>query len=132
MKNKEQKPMTIFEQLKCEGFYGFGIGWNLHRNLKLAEDICQNCEKADSCWKLHKERVASIVPDLVAHFEEMAKTYKGSELTKKWNEIYGVADPYLSVVIGNIQDGSYCALTGRPKDREEFTVPYPFTGKGQA
>jgi hypothetical protein len=67
-----------------------------------------------------------MVPDAAACFDEMAKEAGGPEAVRRWAKKFGMADPYMTVVCGNIEDGSSVALSGKPVDRGEFTLPYPF------
>lgn len=126
------------DQLRCEGYYGFGTGWEMAtRGAANAdaggEDVvvggpgyCNGCSLAQTCWVKHKERVAKLLPGLTESFEDMAKQYPGKELMNRWFKAYHIADPYSVVMAGNVQDGSWTAIDGKPRDRGAFSLPWPF------
>jgi hypothetical protein len=58
----------------------------------------------------------------------MAKNTKGPALVRLWQLEMNTngADPYTTVMMGNIEDGVSVREIGKPKDRKEFTSPWPF------
>jgi hypothetical protein len=117
--------MKIETEFNCEGYYGFGIGVMMYRYIP-GEPYCNICGRKEPCWKKHKERVADLVPAIVNEFEKMARETQGPELMKRWYEKYKIADPYCTVMTGNIEDGGSVVLKGKPRDRGFMTMEYPF------
>ncbi len=130
--------MTIEKELNCMGYYGFGNGIEISRMKR--DDItpepgspayCGRCPLGQKCWEKHRERVRVMLPDLSAAFDEVAARHKGNPkgMMEEWTFIVKSdkqPDPYTTVMGGNMQDGCYVVATGRPKDREEGTIPFPF------
>jgi len=125
---KYQAVQTIEDRLGCEGYFGFGGGWAMvnvivkHGNAL----YCNRCPKGQSCWTAHKKRVALLVPGLTAEFERRAQKMQGPELVRAWFDEFKCTDPYTTVMGGNIEDGILVAMEGKPKDRGENTLPWPF------
>lgn len=125
--------MTIQQEFNCLGYYGFGNGVEFSRKMtKQAEagvpvsgqgiDICSTCVMGQACWAAHRGRVAEMVPDIVKAAEEH---YKNGGDLNAFVKKHGT-EPYIAVMTGNMEDGGFVASTGRPKDRGEATLPYPF------
>lgn len=122
----------VEEVLNCHGFYGFGGGWLMSKDGPIPgkQMYCGgDCPISQGCWDKHRERVTRMMPDAVSLFEDWAKELQGPELVKKWFTTFGVADPYTVVMMGNLQDGTAVESSGIPRDRDEWTVPWPFGSK---
>ena len=119
---------NIEDRLGCHGHFGFGGGWALFKGIKGHRGAlyCNTCPEAESCFAAHKRRVASLLPDLTAEFEKRAQKVQGPELVKRWFDDFKCADPYTAVMGGNIEDGMSVAAAGKPKDRGQNTLPWPF------
>ncbi len=123
--------VPVHEQLSCEGYFGFGGGWaRAHgRVLPNGELICSECPLGQVCWDKHKARVRALFPESTRRFEELVRQCGGDG--RRALELYmasshGVPEPFISVMFGHIEDGSAVAIGGTPKDRGEFTLPWPF------
>lgn len=92
---------------------------------------CQTCPLHESCWEQHKERVRDLFPDLVAVFDEMVEEAggRGDLAVKRFHDEFGGTEPYLSVMMGNLEDGILAQKKGQVKDRGEGTLPYPFMNR---
>lgn len=129
---RTEDAMDVEKELNCEGYFGFGGGYVMGKRgkpLPGEASYCNTCPLKDSCWTKHKERCATIVPAVVAAFEEMAKMMKGPELVQTWWQIYDAPDPYTTILVGNMKDGTAVAVTGKPKDRGQNTLPWPFVNQ---
>lgn len=113
--------------LKCRGYFGFGGGYATVKGYIYKDNAmyCNVCPISTACWNTHKKRVQKMLPELTAHFEEMAARLKGKELMDAWWKENEMADPYIMVNGGNIEDGMSVANVGRVKDRGPFGLTWP-------
>lgn len=121
---------NLHETLHCLGHYGFAIGYA--RATGGPGEYCNECPLRAECWTAHRALVAKIFPDLTAEFEKMAREHHEAgkkdikELFERWRAATTLqADPYSIVMAGNVEDGLNVGLGGRPKDRGDFTLPWP-------
>lgn len=126
--------MLIETEFNCLGYYGFGSGVMFSRELTKADResaqpkmaaYCQGCTMKDACWQIHRERVQKFVPDLAKFIDDLGKEPNGSEKIVAFIKENGTK-PYMSIMMGNMEDGAFVVSTGKPKDRQEMTLPYPF------
>ena len=117
--------LKLHELLQCVGYWGFGTGYQLGRNLLQvgSTTYCNMCPHRIICWTQHKARCAEIIPAVAEEFEKMACTIIGPTLVKQWIQQYNVMDPYSVVAAGNIQDGILISQGQPPEDRGEGTLP---------
>lgn len=139
---KEQST-PLHNILHCFGFFGFASGYltavvrkNLLRAGKqLPEDAtesfyCNKCPLRFSCVLEHERRVRKIFPNLCAVIDEIVKdvppwTAQYVQLLRQAN--YDVKEsPYTSIHLLNIEDGLLVGEGRSPKDRGEWTLPWPF------
>lgn len=114
------------EKFGCEGYFGFGGGYYIGR-YKAPESYCNRCPKAQSCWEKHRERVRRMLPVMCDAADELLREgLKGPEFAKTYQERYGTPLPDVLIMTGNLEDGISVALTGKPKERHELSLPYPF------
>lgn len=118
----------IEKELNCVGYFGFGGGVSAARHgPELGGEIyCNRCPLAGKCWNGHRERVRSILPDVMAEFEEMAKMIKGPDLIQAWWERHKTGDPLIGALGANMEDGMRVGEGGQPKDRGPLSIAYPF------
>lgn len=109
----------IEEKHNCLGYFGFGTGISLPVS-KTA--YCNGCFLSKACWEAHRARAKQGFPDLANHVDEIGTDKKA--YSKFINE--GGVDPYLTMMMGNIEDSMAITLTGKPKDRGQYTLKYPF------
>lgn len=122
--------MTFEEQTQCKGYFGFGSGLNI---LKGQTGYCNLCSLKNECWDVHKERMAALFPELTEVFEKKVKELeavgKGHEIVAWWAKKYQTYDPYVTGMVGNMEDGALIKYGGKPKNRGLGTLPYPFNTK---
>ena len=113
------------EKHKCKGYYGFGTGYNLQHG---KEGYCNNCPLNDKCWEAHGDRVRQAMPELTAIIDKKSDELNDTHKLMLWiqKNLKG-ADPYIAVMMGNIEDSKLIELGGKPKHRSFLTLPYPFT-----
>jgi hypothetical protein len=123
------------DQLGCFGYFGFGSGIQLAA-LPRADDqrnqplYCNQCPNATECWQRHRTRVKVLLPDLTALADELAEKYRGPAYIQKFAQMTNtpkdaVAEPYLVVMMGNMEDGTRVANSGPPADRGPGTLTWP-------
>lgn len=121
--------MAIEHELHCIGFFGFGSGYvgpgkAGHGDMPM---YCNTCSMKEGCWQKHRDRMNKMFPALAEEIERLVKSgMSGPELVKHWFRTYKTADPYMAGMLGNLQDGASVKATGKPTDRQEATLPYPF------
>jgi hypothetical protein len=129
-RKKIERRQPIHEKLNCHGYYGFGGGYAMAIGVTMPDRgiYCQGCPVQHTCWEAHRDRVRKIVPDLVQVFDEMVVEAGGDGrlAVKAFHDQFGSADPYTTMMGGNVEDGIYVQKSGAVKDRGEFTLPYPF------
>lgn len=119
--------MEFQDKEQCIGYFGFGNGYHL-TGVKGTEGYCNTCPLAVQCWESHRARVRQLFPDLCKVIDEKAKELQGPALVKWIMHKYG-SDPYLSVMVGNLEDAQLIKLGRTVKDRGECTLAYPFNVK---
>lgn len=112
----------IEEEFECIGFFGFGNGISIERK-QLPH--CNNCILASKCWGLHRERAKRFFPDLAERIDNLGKEKDGADKIAELIKAGG-ADPYMSMMLGNMEDGMLVEKGLQVKDRKEFTLKYPF------
>lgn len=129
----EKIPIDL--EFNCLGYFGFGNGISISRSMTALDKVgfnaphskegyCNTCPLSEKCWVKHRERVKSHVPELAEYIDMIAAMPGKIEYVAFMKE--GGADPYLSVMMGNLQDGAYVVSLGKPMDRGEMTIPYLF------
>lgn len=133
MMGKIVKP--IHEEYQCRGYYGFGSGVSLYFSSRRGggggnDTACNHCPLREECFEQHKGRVKGLLPALVEEFDMALSEYpgRGDLAAIVFHQRHGVADPYVLVMSGNLEDGILVAGGQRPKDRGDLTLEYPFTG----
>lgn len=125
------------EFLRCLGYFGFGGGWAMTADSfyhgKKGEMYCNACPVAKACWDKHRERVKKLYPAMVERFEELIAEHKGNGQAAAYAMIreYGI-EPYMAVMMGNVEDGASVGAGELPKDRGDATLPYPFDAASQS
>ena len=126
--------MELFETLRCYGYHGFGSGFEMAstgppRSVDTGELYCsRGCPMKNDCWDVHRRRVRTLMPGLMAEMDRLAETVRGPELVKLWWDTYHGAPPDVAVMSGNMEDGACVASGGPPKDRGEFcSLTWPLT-----
>lgn len=126
------------DRLNCLGYYGVGTGWTLGRNKNQSQTgYCDTCRFRAECWDKHRDRVRLLFPDLSREFEAFVEEYKkagkpgGVKMLVAWQEYIQqppdrIQEPFTAVMMGNIEDGLFIYETGKPKERQGSTLPYPF------
>ena len=121
--NQMGKLGKIEEEHNCLGYFGFGSGVSLNTGFMMA--YCNGCPLSVACWETHRNRVQEIFPDIAAKIDELGKEKDGTqkiiEFVKKHK-----TEPYIAVMQGNMEDAGLILSTGKPKDRKQFTLKYPF------
>lgn len=121
----------VEKEQSCHGFYGFGGGVLQARGVK-APDGASYCSAAcpikGECWDAHRKRVDKIMPAVAAEFKKLVDRFKGNgrRAVAEWARRYKTADPYSVVLAGNMEDGLAVGAGMTPKDRGDFTLPWPF------
>lgn len=124
----ESEPLE--ETLHCMGYYGFGGGYLLGQRgpaeaFEGQELYCGRCPKSQACWDAHRARVKSAVPEACQAFEDLVAEVGSQKAVAQMLAEFQQADPYSTVMMGNLQDGSRVANKMAPMDRERFTIPWP-------
>jgi len=126
--------IPIEQLLNCHGYYGFGGGYATTKYGKSsdgAQIYCgERCPLRETCWTKHQERTRTNFPDMTEAFDNLAKRYQGPELIKRWVKLtkqptHRFTEPYMSTMMGNMEDGSRVAIGLAPKDRGPYTLPWP-------
>lgn len=138
----ERIGQRLEDELGCEGYYGFGAGYlwakkggptKLHGEDR--EDYCSSlCARKELCWFRHRGRVMWLLPTLTATFLNICHQVRADdpnasydEIVKRWiAEAGNMADPFTTVLTGNLEDGGSVANAGRVKPRGPFTIRWPF------
>lgn len=138
--------MSIEDEFKCKGYWGFGNGIELSRHLEKPGALppykdptlsrgmyCSRkpdgCAISLECWTAHRERVDRMFPAMAERITEIiAEVGSGKPAFKKVIEEFGT-DPYTTVLMGNMEDAQFIANGQPPSDRKEWTLPYPFRKK---
>lgn len=129
----EKIPIDL--EFNCVGYFGFGSGVSISRSMTALDKVgftaphskegyCNKCPLSAKCWDKHREKVKSVVPELAEYIDYICREPSKKEYQKFMNS--GGADPYLSIMMGNLQDGATVVATGKPVNRGEMTLPYPF------
>lgn len=121
--------MSLEDELGCEGFFGFGGGYDRGKGVRRPNDAlyCSGtCKRARTCWTKHMARVESIFPASTALFKRVARRFGGQRAVALWAKKYKMTEPYSSVSVGNITDGMAIAAGKLPEDRGPATLPWPF------
>lgn len=115
------------ERLKCEGYFGFGGGYELKR-YGARESYCNGCALGPACWQKHRDRVRGIVPELAAEADKLSEEMQGPDYVEAFTARFGGPPPDVTVMLGNVEDGMAVAVGAKPKDRGPGTLPWPFPG----
>jgi hypothetical protein len=128
-------PVPVEQQLHCFGYFGFGGGYAMHKWGTTADDdnavYCnQKCPLSQDCWTRHRDRVRELYPDLVALSDRIATRYQGQAYMEEWVRVtrqHGTAfvEPYLNVLMGNMEDGVLRAQDQPAKYRGAGTLSWP-------
>ncbi len=119
--------MSIEKEFNCLGYFGFGNGISAVRKKGA---YCNACPMAKSCWEIHRARCKEMFPDACALIDKLASEPDGQKKIGEFIRKHK-AEPYMSVMMGNLEDGMHVINTGKPKDRGELTLPYPFKPIGE-
>jgi hypothetical protein len=124
----------LHEQLGCYGYFGFGSGVQLVA-LPRADDTdgvlyCNHCPQGPACWQRHRARVRLLLPAATELADRIAKTCKGKDYVLAYAKAVGtppdkISEPYLVVMMGNMEDGTHVAHDAPPKDRRPGTLAWP-------
>lgn len=134
MNRPQRKRVPVEEFCKCFGYYGFGTGWVMgelavlgKRKKDGTEGYCSaDCPVAQECWDRHKKRVREMFTALCEQCEEIYKTYPGPEGFERVMELCEGKEPFLTVMMGNIGDGTAAAGGLAMFDRgEEHSLTWP-------
>ena len=115
--------MTIDQEFNCIGYFGFGNGVSMAR--KQGNAFCNGCTMGKACWEAHRARCKQMFPDLCAHIDELGKQPNGQKLIMEFIKKHKT-EPYMTMMMGNLEDGMFVVSTGKPKDRGDATLKYPF------
>lgn len=115
--------MRIEEKHNCLGYFGFGNGISMGEGSK--DMYCNGCILKSACWEAHRARVRQEFPDVAARIDEMGKKPNGHKLIMDFVKDNGT-EPYMSMMMGNMEDGARIASKMKPKDRGPYTLKYPF------
>lgn len=123
------------DQLGCFGYFGFASGLSLAlfgaSDGPNGELYCNRCPKGQACWTRHKARVRTITPALCALADELLQTHHGPayviELCRRTGQdpSQSMSEPYLSVMMGNMEDGVRVAGDQPPSDRGSGSLAWP-------
>jgi hypothetical protein len=117
--------MTIDQEFNCLGYFGFGNGISIVRK---QGSYCNGCFMAKACWALHRTRCQLQFPDLCAHIDKLGREKDGQRKIMAFIKERG-SEPYMNMMMGNIEDAMHVLHTGKPKDRGPYTLTYPFEKK---
>lgn len=128
--------MPKYEQLLgCEGYFGFGGGYAAARDGKLGDSYCNHCPLRETCFLLHAERVRDMFPSIAIALDVLGADtgLAGGELLSEFRRRFASEhDPLTSVMRGNIEDGLRVGEGGSVRDRNRFTLPFPFRADQRA
>ena len=90
---------------------------------------CNDCGVNAECWKAHRARVRSIVPELCAYVDSWPERGQDYMLRaqREFSQGDKVIEPYTSVMMGNMEDGARVYAGEGPKDRKDSTLTWPLT-----
>ena len=114
--------MTIDQEFNCLGYFGFGSGVSATRKQGA---YCNGCHMAKACWEIHRARCQQIVPNACEHIDQLSAEKDGQKKIMEFIKEHKT-EPYSAIMMGNMEDAISIIHTGKPKDREKFTLPYPF------
>jgi hypothetical protein len=97
---------------------------------------CNNCPSGPSCWQDHRTRVRELFPDITALADEIAKTHQGPAYIEEFKRQTGqegatFQEPYLAVMMGNMEDGGRVQGGLPPKERGAWTTKWPLEPRRQ-
>lgn len=129
----------IHDEYRCEGFYGFGSGVELHRLGEHADGAtlyCGRCPLAEPCWFRHRGRIMWLLPALSAQtiaYHRKARTDDPDALP---GEPQTDEDPFVGALGANLEDGARVAAGQLPKDRGPLSIDVdeygrPFLGNAR-
>ena len=121
--------------LGCFGYNGFGSGYAVAK-FGQPDDTqllaCGRCDRAAACWDRHRERVRGLLPAMTEIADAIAASgVTGEDYIKEFQRQIGekdphqIVEPYLLVMMGNMEDGNYVAGTGKPVHRKETSLTWP-------
>ena len=126
---------SLYEQLGCFGYFGFGSGFSLGKYGRPDDTndmYCNNCPLAQKCWDRHRERCREIYPDLTKLVDEIALECNNDPqaMFKKFCEVTNqdpkqMHEPYTCIWAGNVND-AVCVATDQPVPyRGPHTLTWP-------
>jgi hypothetical protein len=125
----------IEEEFNCFGHWWFGNGIAMGRFLettdgKLTEPVqatyCNKCPMSQACWERHREFCREKFKDLMVMIEKMLALNDNRKEYRDFINEHKGGDPMIQVMVGNMEDAMHILATGKPKDRGELTLKYPF------
>ena len=133
-----QDETRVYDKVKCFGYYGFGGGYDMARQrnqgsgppLGNRPTYCNHCSLNAACWNAHRGRVRTLFPELTAYLDTWTETgaaYLMRIQTEFSADGKTVTEPYLNVMMGNMEDGARIANDIPPKDRGNGTLTWPLT-----
>ena len=121
--------MEFQDKEQCKGYFGFGTGYHL-TGIKGRPGFCNMCPLAQKCWEAHRDRVRQLFPDLCKVFDDKLEEIKDPDKFRAWwIRNFDETDPYLSVMMGNMEDAQTIKRGGKVKSRGYGTLAYPFNTK---
>ena len=125
----------IEQEFNCIGYFGLGSGIHAYRtppkllpgrNEQIAM-YCNGCAVAQECWDRHRDRVRDLYPEVTAELDRLYDKHNDTaKAIEEFQHLHGdVVEPYLSVMAGNVEDGSAIAAGQSPKDRGKATIIWP-------
>jgi len=128
--------VPLEERLGCFGYFGFGSGYALAKwgsPDDTRELYCSRaCRRSTRCWDRHRRRAREHFPDLVELAEEIARTHHGPAYMQEWlarteQSPDKFVEPFTTMMMGNMEDGTIVANGGQPKPRGSASLVWPLT-----
>jgi hypothetical protein len=126
--------VTIEAEFRCRGYFGFGGGVEIHRLAAAPPGAvgksplgvyCNRCPLSQGCWAEHRARVERLAPNACAELRQLVEELGSDAGVREMMRRHGV-EPYINVMLGNLDDGVRVAAGDAPLDRGPWTLPYPF------
>lgn len=121
----------LSDQLHCFGYYGFGGGYALRKwgpAGDTKELACARCDLKQACWKRHQDRTRELLPISTALSDQIVQEgFLGEgymrEFKKRTDDTpLDTNEPFITVMLSNIEDGGVVAEGGRPVAHERTGV----------
>jgi hypothetical protein len=92
---------------------------------------CNSCPVNTGCWDRHRAHVREYVPALAALADDISKTHQGMDYIREFQKQTEQTDggsftePFMAVMMGNMEDGARVAGGFPPKERGTSTLTWP-------